>query len=545
MLIRSLFSIATLLACLWGVAVSAGAPAKVFAFHREHILGTSLEVQVAAMDETAAQAAECAVVAEIDRLTKILSSYDPESELRRWQSRPNEAVPVSPELFEMLRACERWTAASRGAFHPGVEGLSRLWREAAATGAAPSRQSLDDQLQILRQPQWRLKTCASENTCGAATWLGRGELSLNAIAKGAIVDRACELAARQFGVTGVLVSIGGDLRICGMLSREVRIVDPANDAENASPLRSLRVDGGGLATSGDYRRGFRIGGRWRSHILDPRTGEPAEGIASATVIAANAADADALATICSVLSPAESLELIESLPGAKCLLVQDDGMVIESSRWRGVRAESETSDRLLSPRATALTAADMREEAADSPQSPPTEKRPSVEPTKGELLELVVQFELAKAERYDYHRPYVAVWLEDEEGRPVRTGLLWLETKQPGPQWHRELIRWHRNDQTRRKTDETDLIGTISGATRGPGEYKVVFDGLDDRGKPLKAGKYTLLLEASREHGEYQLTRAPLTLGKEPIGPTKLKGGVEISAAAYEYRVPMEKRGAK
>ena len=152
------------------------------------------------------------------------------------------------------------------------------------------------------------------------------------------------------------------------------------------------------------------------------------------------------------------------------------------------------------------------------------------------LLELTVRFELTKAERYDYNRPYVAIWLEDDAGKPVRTALLWLETKQPGPQWHRELIRWYRNDQARLKTDERMLIGTISGATRGPGEYKAVFDGLDDHGNPLEPGKYTLFLEASREHGSYQLIRRPLELKSDPIPLTKLKGDTEIPAASFEYR---------
>lgn len=503
----------------------------VFAFHREHILGTSLEVQVAAADEETARAAEQAVVTEIERLSKVFSSYDPESELRRWQGRPDQVVKISPELLEMLRSCERWTALSRGAFHPGVEGLSRLWREAAQTGTVPTCESIENELRNLRQPQWRLEEDDSVGA-GTATWLGRGALSFNAIAKGWIVDRACERGGRQAGVSGVLVSIGGDMRVCGSIEREVRIVDPAADAENARPLRSVRLTTGGLATSGNYRRGFRVGDRWYSHILDPRTGEPAEGIAGATVMTGTAADADTLATICSVLSPAESLELIERLPGARCLLVRRDGSVIESSRWRDGGARDGGAGSEVRSSELAFTAADGPAAAQAGGEGRPVAERP----VGRELLELVVQFELAKSEGYDYHRPYVAVWLEDEEGKPVRTGLLFLETKQPGPQWHRELIRWYRNDQARRKTDETDLIGTISGATRGPGEYKVVFDGLDDRGKVLKPGKYVLLLEVSREHGEYQLIRAPLALGVEPIGVTKLKGGVEISAASYEYR---------
>ena len=496
-----------------------------FVFHREHVLGTSLEVQVDAADETVARAAEQAAFDEIGRLSKIFSGYDSQSELSRWQARPGESFVLSPELRDVLRACEKWTAVSGGAFHPGVEGLSKLWREAAVTGVVPTSRSIARELAILAEPQWRF----AESSAGAATWLGRGDISLNGIAKGAIVDKACEVAAARPGVAGILVSIGGDMRACGSLQRSVGIVDPANDAENARPLRTVTLQGEGLATSGRYRRGFLVRNVWHSHILDPRTGQPARGIASATVMARTAADADALATICSVLAPAESLDLIDSIDGARCLLVKEDGTIIASRRWN----QRERTDRASFDVRSQLAAVDPD---GSGKAEPGTETKPQAERKQPRLLELTVRFELTKAERFDYYRPYVAIWLENEAGKPVRTALLWLQTKQPGPQWHRELIRWYRNDQERLKTDELQLIGTVSGATRGPGEYKAVFDGLDDHGNPLEPGKYTLFLEASREHGTYQLIRKPLELKSDPIPLTKLKGDVEIPAASFEYR---------
>src|SRR4029078_3330335 len=90
---------------------------------------------------------------------------------------------------------------------------------------------------------------------------------------------------------------------------------------------------------------------------------------------------------------------------------------------------------------------------------------------EGDLLELEVKFELSNFAGPQYLRHYVAIWLEDAKRLPVRTALLWMTTKEPGPRWHRDLYRWYRNDQKRKMTDGRDLIGVISGATRGPGEY--------------------------------------------------------------------------
>ncbi len=89
-----------------------------------------------------------------------------------------------------------------------------------------------------------------------------------------------------------------------------------------------------------------------------------------------------------------------------------------------------------------------------------------------------------------YRRPYVAVWIEDKGGLTVRTLELWLQTRQPGPRWHKDLKRWYRDDQVRRQADETNLIDTISRATRPPGKYTVTWDGKDDHGKPVGPGTY-------------------------------------------------------
>lgn len=176
-------------------------------------------------------------------------------------------------------------------------------------------------------------------------------------------------------------------------------------------------------------------------------------------------------------------------------------------------------------------------------------EEPAKEPTKeagdGGLLELRVKVELNRPAGAQYRRPYMAVWLEDADEFPVRTGLLFMMTKEPGPRWHRELNRWYRQDNVRRLADETKLIGVVSSASRGPGEYEAVFDGKDDHGKPLKPGKYTLFVEVAREHGTYQIIRQPLELGAKPIESTNLKTNVEIKSGSFEYRKPADKPAEK
>ena len=250
-----------------------------------------------------------------------------------------------------------------------------------------------------------------------------------------------------------------------------------------------------------------------------------EQFASVTVVAKDAETADALATTFSVLSANECLALATSLSGVEFLLLTQTGERIVSPGW----------EELQQPRLFRL---------ADAIQSStPPKASPLASETGNRLLELEVNFELAKPAGAQYRRPYLALWLEDADGYPVRTAALWMTTKQPGPRWHRDLLRWYRNDRTRKLADQKDLIGVVSEATRGPGKYKVVFDGKDDAGEPLQPGQYTLYLEVVREHGTYQLISHSLEIGTKPIAKVELKSNAEIKSASVEYREPTSSSG--
>jgi thiamine biosynthesis lipoprotein ApbE len=277
----------------------------------------------------AARVAEHAILEEIRRLEQVFSVFRPESELSVWSRTLDQPCPVSHDLADALEEAERWRAVTHGAFDPRAELLTRHWQARQRDtnlSPAPVASALPDS----GAPLWIVQR---SNDGWTARKLTPDPISLNALAKGIIIDRACEAAARVGGIREALVNLGGDLRHIGAGDIGVGIADPFVDAENAAPLARVRIRGQGLATSGSYRRGFRIGGRHRSHIIDPQTGEPADEVLSATVIAPSAADADALATAFSILPPARSVELADALPGVACLVVAADGHLATSSEW--------------------------------------------------------------------------------------------------------------------------------------------------------------------------------------------------------------------
>ncbi len=482
---------------VWLTAAGVGpaSAAEEFVFDHENVMGTSLELRINADSAAAATAAEQCVLHEIDRLSAIFSGYDPTSEFSRWQQTRNQPIRVSSELFEVLQACDRWRTWTTGAFDPRVEALTRLWSDCEKQGRLPTTEETTEARRLLVGDPWRL-----DPEHRTAERLSNGPLSLNAIAKGYIVGRACDAAMNQQGVRGLLLNVGGDMRVCGEMERIIGVANPKHDSETSEPLLSIQVRDRAVATSGNSQRGFRIGGRWYSHIFDPRTGRPVATTISATVVTDSSTDADAMATALNVLTVAESLDLARSIPGLECLLVTEDGRVTRSDGWN--RYEK------VRPPVAALALAD--EAATD---------------------EVVIKFELnnASASR-GFRRQYVAIWVEDKEGFPVRTLTLWGRGR-----WVADLKRWSQKDQARRLVDETNLRETISRPTRPPGKYEVIWDGKDNHGKRLDPGEYSIYIEAAREHGTYQSIHTQVNLAGKAFAE-ELKGNVEIRSASIEYR---------
>ena len=166
-----------------------GAFAEDYPFYHENVMGTSLELRVRAVNEDSARRAEARVLGEIDRLSAIFSGYDESSEFSRWRSAAGPAGRISSELYDVLAAADSWCSRSRGAFDPRVEALSRLWSAGARGGRLPSARERTDAKALMDRPAWRLHDAAR-----TAERLTDCPLSLNGIAKGFIVERACELA---------------------------------------------------------------------------------------------------------------------------------------------------------------------------------------------------------------------------------------------------------------------------------------------------------------------------------------------------------------
>ena len=476
-------------------AASAQSPTEVRIFHHENVLGTSLELKLKTTSDVQAARVEAAVLNEIDRENRILSAWSSTSEFSRWTRTHNTPVHVSPELFDVLSLFDHWRDQTNGALDASAETAVRAWKFAAVENRQPTEAELQKAVETMQRPHWSLDPAHR-----TATHLDDAPIALNSFAKSYIAGHAAD-AALSAGATGVLLNIGGDIVLRGAITERVAITDPRAAAENDEPIDLLRLSNRTIATSGDYRRGFDIHGTHYSHIIDPRTAQPAESVISSTVIAADPATAGALATAFSVMTPEQSRRVAASLPNIDYLLITRDGQTITSRNW-----SSRELPRLQS--------------AAYAPAK-----------TAAPAMDLLITVELARLDDPRYRRPYVAVWVEDADRFPVRTLALWFQK----PRWLPELKSWYHADQVRNLAEGTDLSTTVSSATRSPGKYTLRWDGKDNAGKPVKPGKYTIMIEATREHGTYGLIKQEINWDGKTVAQFTPAGNKEIASASFDY----------
>lgn len=438
---------------------------KTFLAQYENVLGTSFEMKVFTPFSKKAKDAEKVALNEIDRLSKILSGYDPNSEFSLWMQTQNKAVKVSAELIEVLNLFDTWTAKTHGAINPAFQSMSQLWKDAAKHQLLPTTIAIQNTVQVANQQHWLI-----DQKNATVTHLTSSPLLLNTFVKSYIIDRATQKALSETGVQGIVMNIGGDIRVAGNVNETVEITNPRATAINDTPLDRVSLQEHFIATSGNYRRGFQINDKWYSHIIDPRTGLPVDHVISATVIAKNATDAGALATAFNILSVSESIALAKQIPDVAYLIITKEGMRIQSNNWHSLE---KNEDGVLLP-------------VIKADQWDPT-------------YELLVNLELAKFEGRS-HRPFVAIWVEDKEKMPVRTLTVWYNK----PRWLHDLRAWYSANYSKYNA-ESGTIASISSATRSAGQYAIKWDGKDDQGQLVKTGTYTIKIEVAREHGTYQL----------------------------------------
>lgn len=286
--------------------------------HVFHVMGTSVHIILIGKSE-----AELNVHAlEAERIFRIyderFSRFKETSELHKLNTSKGEWTPVSLEMFEVLKKCVNLSSETDGAFDPSVGKILASYgyglpKNPIATEHTPTYRDVefnDRELSVRLAPGQVLETAC--------------------IVKGMAVDRAGDVLSE---VPGFMINAGGDILTKGDYENKskwnVAVQDPR---DNSAIIGAVALHNSGMATSGTYRtKGVHNGKEWH-HIINMRTGKPADGLMSATIIAPTCEEADIEASLAILLSREEATSRLNQL-NLPYLLVSKDGMMTKNSAF--------------------------------------------------------------------------------------------------------------------------------------------------------------------------------------------------------------------
>tara|TARA_B110000285_G_scaffold133060_1_gene149296 strand:- start:413 stop:1375 length:963 start_codon:yes stop_codon:yes gene_type:complete len=291
------------------------------------LMGSSFEITVVAEDEDFAKESLAIAKKEIIRIEDLISSWDQKSETSRINRNAGiAAVEVSKELFDLIFRAQQISKLSSGAFDLTFAAIDKLWNFDGKESEMPNPDTLKASVFNIG---YQLIELDEESLTVFLPKKGM-KIGFGAIGKGYAADRAKQLLVER-GVLGGIINASGDMNTWGTKpdgsSWTIGIVNPMN---NKKVFSWFSLEHNAVVTSGDYEKFTQINGRRYSHIIDPRTGIPSQGIVSCTVFAGKAELADAIATAIFVMGVESGLFLIDQLPNIEAILIDDSGIIHRS-----------------------------------------------------------------------------------------------------------------------------------------------------------------------------------------------------------------------
>ena len=292
-----------------------------------YMLGSPFEMTVVAKDTIAANLYIDMAIGEVKRIENEISDWIPTtpiSEVSRNAGIKPVKVPV--EVFELVERAIKISELTSGAFDISYASMDRIWKFDGSMKEMPTPEAIKKSVEKIGYKNIILDK--KEHTIFLKI-VGM-KLGLGGIGQGYIADKIHFLLLSK-GCASGLVNVSGDIFAWGTQPDgkpwTVGIVNPINKSKIFAtfPLENSAVE-----TSGSYEKFVVFDGKRYSHIIDPRTGYPAQGVVSVSVFAKQTEIADALATGIFVLGIDVGLNLINQLKGIECIMVDDKGKVFSS-----------------------------------------------------------------------------------------------------------------------------------------------------------------------------------------------------------------------
>jgi FAD:protein FMN transferase len=293
------------------------------------LMGNHFDISVVADDETWAQERINEAVAEIQRIERLLTTFNEDSQTNLInQNAGIQPIAVDREVFDLILRANRISSLTQGAFDISYGSIDkRFWNFDVLMTALPDKETAKAAVKLINYRNILL------DTEGGTVFLKNAgmRIGFGGIGKGYAADRAKALLQSK-GVKSGIVNASGDLITWGTQpdgsAWTIGVADPNRKNDTFS---LLEVGNMAVATSGNYEKYALINGKRYAHTIDPRTGFPVSGIKSVTIICPYAELADALATPVMVMGVKAGLHLINQMPHIGCIIIDDNNKLFTSN----------------------------------------------------------------------------------------------------------------------------------------------------------------------------------------------------------------------
>jgi len=287
-------------------------------------LGTKIEITVFHHDSQLAEEAITHSFAAIDHIEQLMSLYRPDSQIAQLNRDGFFANP-HPDFVKVLKRAALLSEQSQGAFDITVQPLWNLYSEASRSSELPNQVAINN---ALNKVDWRQVEISNQ----VIRLRGRGmALTLNGIAQGFAADAAAQ-ALSTHGIEHALID-SGEIGTVGTHAQKDQWTIGIKHPRNPEDLLGLAaLKGRCLATSGDYET-FFTEDHQHHHLIDPRTGRSPLDLASVSIVAPTAMEADALSTAVFLMGLQKGKELVESLPNVDALFVDKSNRLTQTTNF--------------------------------------------------------------------------------------------------------------------------------------------------------------------------------------------------------------------
>jgi thiamine biosynthesis lipoprotein len=285
-------------------------------------MGSCFDITVVAQDSASGNEHIRDALNEISRIEKLISEWDSTTQTSAIIKQAGIVpVKVDKELYDLVQRSIVYSKLSDGAFDISFAALDGIWKFDGSMTSLPNAELINEKLPIIGSD----KIVLNPNDTSVYLSVKGMRIGFGAIGKGYAADMAKRLLQKK-GVTAGIINASGDLNTWGKQpngdSWTVAITNPF-DKEKAFGI--LPLDNWAVATSGDYEKFVEFDGVRYAHIIDPRTGYPAQGLVSVTIFAPTAEMADALATSVFVLGAEIGIDRVGQIPDVACIVVTEKG----------------------------------------------------------------------------------------------------------------------------------------------------------------------------------------------------------------------------